>query len=651
MSNKPWLLKLAGLGMLLILCAAIPGEANYQFPLANPYRALSGTFGELRSDHFHSGIDLKTGGKSGAVIRAIEAGYVYRIKVNPYGYGNALYLRHPDGKFSVYGHLSRFAPRVEAFLRERQYASKSFAQDLYLGQDEIRFRKGDLIAWSGNSGSSLGPHLHFEIRDPQERILNPLRWYRDEIRDTRPPVLQAIGFEPIDVDSRVEGSFDKLTLQPRGSDGQYTLPRLVRVNGRVGLEYQAYDLLNAAGNHCGINYARLYLDGQLIHEFTLDRYAFDEKRYINVHLDYGHYRRSRQRLQRAYTEPGNRFPANRPILDQGMIVLEDNLVHKLRLELSDFHGNTTTLTGNIQRDPAPQTFPPAPTWYSRPELSYRIHRNVLKLTANRAHRTYRDGLVVESIYGDKSRLMPAYMKGSELVFLLPLDRYTYPKLIRDEIGLWSLELNLTEELSPYQNNLVAQGEMRAFFPYKSVFERVHLEVVQRRGTRETYSDIFRVGDESIPLLEPFLVSFDVPDDRQVQGLVVARHDGDGWEYLGSTRGENGEVYGSSLSFGEFALLADSVAPAITPINFTHQATFSASQDRVVVKVEDEFSGIDYDRIFCTLDGEWQLFEYDFRPGTLTWQWQERPAAGWHDLEISIRDQAGNLATRKYRVRF
>ena len=652
MFAKRLLTLIPGFILFLLLVSSNTEDARYTFPLDSS-RALSGTFGELRSNHYHSGIDLKTGGKSGMPVRAIQDGYVFRIYVSPYGYGNAIYLRHADGNFSVYGHLSRFAPVVEQYLRDKQYASRKFAQDLYLGQEEIRFARGQLIAWSGNSGGSLGPHLHFEIRDPQERILNPLRWYRQEIADTRPPILQTVGFEPVGLKSRVNGAFDKVTVVPVGSDGTYRLNQTIEIDGRVGVEYQAYDLLNAAGNHCGVNFANLYLDDVLVHEFALERYAFDEKRYINVHFDYSFFQETKKRLQRAYVESGNRFPANRPLQNQGLIELHDDAMHSLKLELIDFHGNKTTLTGRIKRRSSPefQDFPASPRYYSQPVVDYEIKRNVLIIRAKQAHASYRGGLVMETIYGDQERIMPAYMRGDEMVFLVGLDRYRFPRLIKDDINRWAQSFNLVDELLPFDNNLVEMGDLQLFVPYGSVFDRVPLEVEIYRGPQEAHSDVFRIGTPGTPVLEPFLVGIRPPEAWSGGTLVVARKDGNEWEYMGASEGENGEILGSSLEFGEFCLMEDSQGPAIKPVNFMNNGTFSASQDRIKLSVTDDFSGVDHHTIFGTLDGEWVLFEYDYKIDAITWQWERRPAAGWHTLEVSLRDQAGNLSTESYRVKF
>ena len=201
--------------LFLILCyflfpAYDPGE-SYHYPIEGNY-ALSGTFGELRPNHFHSGIDIKTYNKTGYRVFATEAGYLYRIKVSPYSYGKGLYLRHPDGRFSVYAHLLRFVPEIEDFVSERQQKDEQFEQEIYLEKDRFYFKKGQLIGYSGNSGNSFGPHLHFEIRDPSERIINALPYFDRVLKDNIQPTIQKVAFEPLAPASRINGKYEKLLL-------------------------------------------------------------------------------------------------------------------------------------------------------------------------------------------------------------------------------------------------------------------------------------------------------------------------------------------------------------------------------------------------------------------------------------------------------
>lgn len=649
MSSKYLASFISCFSLALLFWAFGPVEDNYVFPIKT-YRALSGTFGELRPDHFHSGVDIKTGGQSGAPLYAIDDAYVYRIKVHPYGFGKAIYLRHTDGRFSVYGHMSRFTKELEDYAYDRQITSKEYTQEIYLNRDEIKVQRGDLIGYSGNSGSSLGPHLHFEIRDPDEKIMNPLKWYKNEVRDTRKPILQNLAFEPIDADSRVRGEFKKLVLTPQGGEGNYRIPGIIQVNGRIGIEYRAYDLLNGAGNHCGINQAKLFLDDELIYEFDLQKYDFDEKRYINLHLDYKYYKEKRQRFEKAYLDFGNQFPAAIFDRNRGMIDLTDDEVHSFRLVMNDLHGNTTSVKGSLKREPE-EVFSQNPTFYLNPKVTHEIKRNIIRLTATRPHKSYEDGLIYENQYGEAKRILPNYIKNRQMVFLLPLNRYDYPQVIRDDIGKYELNLAFKEEILPNKNNLVRHEGIQLFFPYETVFEPVHLQISKEQGNSKMFSDVFTVGQEDIPLFKSYLVSFKVDEEMDRTHLVVAHKKKGEWKFLGNTMGEDNNVYASTREFGTFSLMADSTAPIIEPLNFTNGASISRSQRTLSLRVDDSFAGINHEEIYCTLDGNWMLFEYNFKRNTIVHDFSRyRPDPGTYTLRVQVQDAARNVRVKEYQVR-
>ncbi|MEZ4827253.1 MAG: M23 family metallopeptidase [Bacteroidia bacterium] len=649
LNNRLRLLTMLSGILAVLFFAAIPA-VSYRYPM-DGYYALAGTFGELRPDHFHSGIDIKTLGRTGVPIKAIQDGYVYRLKVNPYGFGLAVYLRHNDGRYSVYGHLSRFNDTLEAYTRSQQYATEQFSQELYLPPTAFPVKEGEIIAYSGNTGSSAGPHLHFEIRDPEERILNPLTYYKNLITDTQKPIVQEIGIEPQDIHSRVNGEFRKVRLTPTGTDGNYEISTPIRIAGRVGIEYKAFDLLDGAPNHCGINTANLYLDGQMIHAFDLRRFAFDDKRYINMHIDYAHYSEKKERLEKSYVEPGNDFEAYQPLPRRGIVQLEDDRPHPFRLVLTDLHGNSTSVSGTFLRDTNTNPFPASPTYYPSPKVTYDVKHNVLVLTAQRALKSFRDGLMYKDVLGDTKKLDPAYMKGTSMVFLLPLARFDYPVEMWDQEGVWKEKFYFTEEVTSDNNYLVEQDELQLFFPYEAVFDRVHLEVMRKPGMPGMYSDIYQVGRESIALNKSYLVSFK-PKTNSRDHLVVARRVKGQWKYAGNTLGEDANVYAAMIEFGEFCLMADSVPPTLEPVDFAENAKIPSSQGKLTIRIDDDFSGIDYYEIRCTLDGKWKLFDYNFKNNTINWYFKDdRPAPGVYTLTARARDKANNIVQKSWRVLF
>ena len=651
MSNKRWLLGIVLSATVLILTGSRHTFSRYEYPMDNHY-ALSGTFGELRPNHFHSGIDIKAYGKIGIPVRAVQDGYVYRLKVSPFGFGNAIYLRHPDGNFSVYAHLDHFTQNMEEYVYERQYTNKQFAQDVFLSSHEIRVRQGEIIGYSGNSGSSLGPHLHFEIRDSKERILNPLQFYQDKIADSKPPIVQEIGIEPLRVDARVQGEFRKFRKVPEGSNGLYSMGSTIRVNGPIGIEYRAYDLLNGAGNHCGINYASLYLDGKKIYELDLKRFAFDETRYLNIHIDYGHYQQSRKRLQRAYLETGNQFSGYVPTAEMGVIELTDDALHSFRLELTDEHGNESIVTGNLRRDQRSPLFSKSASYSHLPKVTQRVYRNTLVLTATQPDASYEEGLQVESADGTNSLLSPSYWKRDKLVFLLPLDHTNYPLKILDQVGQYEQSFYFRDRVFADRNNLIQVDELELYFPYASLFQDAHIQVKKKPGTTQMYSDIFEVGDENTPVFQSYLVSFTPTREIPLASLVVAKRAGDEWEYAGNTMGENENVYTAIRQFGEFCLMADSLAPEIKAVNFRDNASIPTGQRNLKLKLSDDFSGLESSELYGTIDGTWVLFAYDNKAKTLIHDLRKgRPSPGTHELMIYAQDKARNRSAKRFRLRF
>ncbi len=332
-----------------IILAQAP-DRNYFRPPVDIPLVLSGNFGELRSNHFHSGIDIKTQGKTGLPIYAAADGEISRIRISPYGFGLALYLDHPNGQTTVYGHLMSFRDDIQEYAKKIQYERKSFDVDLAIPKGTFSVNKGDQIALSGNTGGSGGPHLHFEIRDTDsQHPLNPLL-FNFPIKDEIKPKILSAAIYPLTDDSHVYGKAQKTLIETVFYGGAYHLKGnpTVPVYGNIGFGLQTIDYLNGSWSKCGIYEIKLKVDNQAIYSFQMNELSFDETRYLNSYIDYEYYRTNYRRLQKSWVEPGNKLSNYRKLINGGIVDLSDEEVHDIDYEVIDTYGNKSTLSFRVQ---------------------------------------------------------------------------------------------------------------------------------------------------------------------------------------------------------------------------------------------------------------------------------------------------------------
>lgn len=324
-------------------------EKNKQNNFAAPFDIklyLSGTFGELRSDHFHSGIDIKTQGVEGKNVYAIEDGYVSRLRVSPNGFGKALYIAHPNGYTSVYGHLLDFNENISEFVKKKQYERESFSVNLFPDKDEIPVERGQLIAFSGNTGGSLGPHLHFEIRETAtQKPLNPL-FFDFEIKDYVRPDIEYIKIYSVDAinDRDYSENARKIKVDGWGLNHRLHDEDTIVINGNVAFGIATHDKLNDMPNKNGVYSVSLFIDSVLFYEHNMDAFSFSETRYINSLIDYAEYVESGLRFQRTEIDPNNRLSIYEKVENRGVYIPVDTLVHQVKYIVKDAYGNTSELS-------------------------------------------------------------------------------------------------------------------------------------------------------------------------------------------------------------------------------------------------------------------------------------------------------------------
>ncbi|WP_419210973.1 M23 family metallopeptidase [Maribacter sp. X9] len=336
------------LGLLLLFCFTLLGQEDYpkdafRPPLDIPI-ILAGTFGELRSNHFHSGIDIKTQQREGLPVMAVGDGTITRIKVSLWGYGKVLYIAHPNGYTSVYGHLQKFSPEIEAYIKKIQYDKKAFEVEVFPDYGELKVTQGDLIAYSGNTGGSAGPHLHFEIRSSiSEKPTNPLL-YGVEVADATNPTLEKLFIYPLTDKSHVNGNNDRTQINfSRQSDGTYLADKVTAL-GKIGVGFIGFDRLDMAANKNGVYSVSLSVNGKIYSLYDFESFSFGETRYINTLIDYDYLGRYRQRIQKSFKSPGNYLDIYKELYNNGEIPINEGLSYTLTLLIKDFAGNKTELT-------------------------------------------------------------------------------------------------------------------------------------------------------------------------------------------------------------------------------------------------------------------------------------------------------------------
>ena len=546
----------------------------FRSPLDVPL-TLAGNFAEMRSNHFHAGLDLKTGNRIGLPVHAAADGWVSRIKVSPTGYGLALYVDHPEGYTTVYGHLSRFADSLGAYVKRLQYRERSFAIDTYPPRGRFPVKQGEVIAFSGNTGSSGGPHLHFEIRDAAtEEPLNPLL-FGLPVKDTRPPKIFRLK-----VYAAKDGSFARIerqsgppilvrpgapaTLRVTRENGAYRLRdvRRIQAHGRIGFGIQTHDYHDGSNNRLGVFRIRLDADDETLFRSEVDRFSFAQTRYINAHVDYAEHERSRRWVQRSFLLPGNRLPFYRTE-NRGFLNVSEGMRRRLTYTVEDAAGN-------------------------RARLAFEVEGTAARPVS----------------VGD----------ASGYAAVIPRAR---PAVFRRE-GL------------------------RVSFPAYALYEDLELRYQTLPPKEGAFSPLHAVHDAFTPVHKS--LTLDLRADALPKALrrraLIARVDPKGNVSSEGGAFRNGFLETRVRSFGTFFVTVDTLAPDIRPLNIRPGKSMRGLSS-IRLRIKDDLAGIA--SYVGYIDGEWTLFAYDAKTGTLVHTFDGRIAAGPHTLSMIVTDRVGNVA--------
>ncbi len=338
---------------LLIVCTFFCNNTSAQVaptsmfipPMQLPFH-LAGSFAEPRENHFHSGIDIKTNGVEGQPVFAIADGYIARIRVSPYGYGKAIYITHTNGYTSVYGHLSIFYSNIEKYMQQIQYAQQKSEMDITLDVNKLPVKQGDTIAFSGNTGGSSAPHLHFEIRDTKtEHALNPLAFYpTTAYADTTPPQ-----FTAVKINFKKSDSSTILPLMYQNEYVTTATPIYVEENETISFSLQGYDKQDAHSGKNGIQHIDVFMKDSLCFSYQLSAVDFDKTRYCNAFVDYDEMKNNNGYFYNCFQLEGNRLPIYLPKKNGFLKVHRSDFY--VDIFAYDYNKNKTTIRLFIQTIP------------------------------------------------------------------------------------------------------------------------------------------------------------------------------------------------------------------------------------------------------------------------------------------------------------
>lgn len=596
-------------------------KGYYQFPIRPGLpNSLAGGLGDLRSNHFHAGLDIRTQQREGLPVYAAAEGYVYKVAVQRTGYGNVIYLRHPNGQTTVYGHLLKFSDPLASWVRQEQYKKQTFEIDLFPEAGQFTFKKGEVIALSGNTGGSAGPHLHFEVRDSKDNYLNPLYFGFNEIKDVTPPKFVNLAIRPMDINGRVNGQFDRRVYTPvKLKDGTWRLAEPVSATGIVGLDLIAFDQMTGTGFRYGLQCIEIKMDGQEVFSYNIEVFPNASTRDYNNLIDYETEQATGQRFLKCYVPDGNQFNLYKTNAINGKLNIADTLSHEVKVRISDSYENFSELIFTIKGEPQNPPLPAFNTEVNPEYVQTEIRENTLVVKAK--YYRSQDPFATFYIKGKGERKVPNLYAGESAVFLTDL-RKEMPDSVK--VGTTTVKTFLRSQVLPGIASSFKDAKWSVDLDNTSLFDTLFL-MGQRNFNALT------INNRGTALNDYIHVTFTpekAPEEKS--RTYVYRYLNGDYRFLGG-KWDGDLIRFDTRELGTFVIQEDTVPPRARLVEH--------SKHRIRGYVGDGLSGIA--NFKAMVNGEWVLLNYDFKKGYI---WSEKlddsqPFEG--ELVLEVTDRAGN----------
>ncbi len=629
------------LGVLLLVFGIRPpwlAPSVRYLPPIDTTLYVSSTFAETRAAHFHAALDYGTYGRTGYPVYASRSGVISRVAISPLGYGLALWLRHEDGSSTQYAHLDRFHPRINALVDSIRLAEFVYLFDRNVEIHNLRFRAGEIIAWSGDTGA--GPaHLHFEIRSPDNHAVNPFLVGFD-MPDAVAPVIQGLAVEPLAEHTRILGKREIREVRVSADGNQYRFPD-IRVTGPVGLAVQASDRSDNRRNVYAAYSMELLVGGRTVFVSTADSFRFEDQYMMQLDRIFPILRATRRAYQRLYTHDGNTTPFYRTSGNGGRLNLPNGR-HEVRIRVRDFHGNTAELAGALVVEPYLGSEPEAVVLNGHlpfiPEAGGDLTRLDTRFTPFHNWLVVRQRL--DSVWvtdlsrtGGRSTLYPRLEAGDAI-------------LLKDDVLIGE---NTFHRVYPGRDQRLFSfdGRMRLQFGPQAVYDTLSLAFGYEWQNERPLMTVWQPLE---PFRRAFQIGFRLPETSSLQpgwGVYAISGTGDRARYafLGGRR-DGDWVLGTTSAAGRFTVLVDSIAPSITTPTIARRGR----EFVVNMRISDPMSGINWNSASVWVNGERGIPETDgasrltySRPGF-------RPQAR-NEVRVVIYDRQGNRAERTFTVNY